>query len=85
MTAPLAPLVAAAKVRHTSAPANSPARKAAGCALVVLSEARTVPGALRMLAASALPDDLRDQAADLIHQLSARHAGSQPHTKEPTR
>lgn len=82
MTAPLASLVAAAKARHTAAPANSPARKAAGCALVVLREAKTVPGALRMLAASTLPDDIRDQTADLIHRLSALNSESQPNPKE---
>ena len=80
MTAPLAHLAAAARARLTAAPANSPARKAAGCALVVLHEARTVKGALRMLAASTLPADTRDQAADLIHQLAAQHT-----TKETAR
>ena len=82
MTPQLAPLVAAAKARHTAAPANSPARKAAGCALVVLNEAKTVKVALRMLAASTLPDDLRNQTADLIHRLDTEAAGT---TKEPTR
>lgn len=84
MTAPLAHLAAAARARHTAAPANSPARKAAGCALVVLKEAKTVKGALRMLAASSLPDDIRDATADLIHQLAEQHTASQP-TKETTR
>ncbi len=69
MTAPLAHLVAAAKARHTASPANSLTRKASGCALVVLKEARTVKGALRMLGASTLPDEIRDATADLIHQL----------------
>lgn len=78
MTAPLAHLVAAARARLTAAPANSDTRKAAGCALVVLKEAKTVKAALRMLAASSLPDELRDATADLIHQLDTT-------TKETTR
>lgn len=70
MTAPLAHLAAAAKARHTASPSNSLSRKAAGCAAVVLKEARTVKGALRMLAAAeTLPDEIRDRAADIIHEL----------------
>ncbi|MCY9786855.1 hypothetical protein KIK06_23510 [Nocardiopsis sp. EMB25] len=72
MTAPLAHLADAARARHLAAPANSDARKAAGCALVVLREARTVKAALRMLAASTLPDELRENVADLIHQLDSK-------------
>ena len=47
------------------------------CAVIVVSApraavaqaAKTVKGALRMLGASNLPDDIRDATADLIHQL----------------
>lgn len=83
MTSPLAPLAEAARFRLLAAPANSTTRKAAGCALVVLSEAKTVKGALRMLATSTLPDDIRDRAADLIAELSARQAETE-NTKETT-
>lgn len=76
MTAPIVPLAAAARARLTAAPANSLARKAAGCAAVVLAEARTTKGALRMLATSSLPDEVRDQAADLIHELAATAAAN---------
>ena len=83
MTAPLASLAAAAQARHT--PAGTLARKAAGCAVVVLSQARTVKGALKMLAASSLPDDIRNATADLVHELSAHQAESHTNQKETSR
>ena len=82
---PLAHLTAAAQARHTASPAGTLARKAAGCAVVVLSQARTTKGALKMLAASSLPDEVRDATADLINRLSAQQAESHPNQKETTR
>lgn len=52
------------------APAGSLERKAAGCAAIVLTDARTVTGAKKMLRASALGDQVRDAALDLIDQLT---------------
>lgn len=82
MTAPLAHLAAAARARHTASPANSLTRRAAGCAVVVLHDARTVKGALRMLTTATLPDEVRDATADLIHELSAHQADSHTNQKE---
>lgn len=45
-------------------------------------DARTTKGALRMLAASSLPDEVRDATADLINRLSAQQAESHPNQKE---
>lgn len=85
MTAPLAHLAAAAQARHTASPAGTLARKAAGCAVVVLSQARTTKGALKMLAVSSLPDDIRNATADLVHELSAHQAESHTNQKETSR
>lgn len=70
---PLERLAAAARVRLLAAPANSTTRKAAGCALAVLSEAKTVKGALRMLATARLDDTIRTAAATLISELHTQH------------
>lgn len=53
------------------APSGSLERRAAGCAAVVLVDARTPAGACKMLAASTLTDDVRDAALDLIDRLAA--------------
>ena len=69
----LAPLAEAARFRLLAAPAGSLSRKAAGCALVVLSEAKTVKGALRILATARLDDTIRTAAATLISELHTQH------------
>ena len=69
-----AELATHARTLHTTTPRGSLERKAAGCALVVLTDARSITGARRMLRASNLPDDLRDATLDLIDQLAARSA-----------
>jgi hypothetical protein len=53
-----------------AAPAGSLYRRAAGCAAVVLVDARTPAGARKMLRASGLGDEVRDAALDLIDQLT---------------
>ncbi|WP_435112044.1 hypothetical protein [Nocardiopsis synnemataformans] len=73
MTSPLAPLAEAVRFRLLAAPAGSLSRKAAGCALVVLSEAKTVKGALRMLATARLDDTIRTAATTLISELHDQH------------
>lgn len=52
------------------APTGSLDRRAAGCAAVVLVDARTPAGARKMLRASRLGDEVRDAALDLIDQLT---------------
>jgi hypothetical protein len=53
-----------------AAPAGSLDRRAAGCAAVVLVDDRTPAGASKMLRASALGDDVREAALDLIDTLT---------------
>ena len=49
-------------------------RRAAGCAAVVLVDARTPAGASKMLRASTLGDEVRDAALTLIDQLTAERS-----------
>ncbi|MFY7069605.1 hypothetical protein ACOQFV_27420 [Nocardiopsis changdeensis] len=69
-----AELAARAQQLHATSARSSLERKAAGCAAVVLTDARSITGARRMLRTSNLPDDLRDATLDLIDQLAARSA-----------
>lgn len=64
---------AAARAIAGAAPAGSLRRRAAGCAAVVLGHARTVAGAKKMLrASSAMDDQVRDAATDLIDTLTTK-------------
>lgn len=66
-----AELATRARQVHAEAPRGSLERKAAGCAAVVLTDARTPAGAKKMLrAADGLADDIRDAALALIDTLT---------------
>lgn len=66
-----ATLAARARQLHAEAPRGSLERKAAGCAAVVLTDARTQAGARKMLrAAGGLADEVRDAALALIDTLT---------------
>ncbi|MFL1444037.1 hypothetical protein [Nocardiopsis protaetiae] len=66
-----ATLAARARQVHATTPRGSLQRRAAGCAAVVLTDARTPAGARKMLrAADHLADDVRDAALDLIDALT---------------
>lgn len=70
MTTSTTDLAARARdIAHT-APAASLERRAAGCAAVVLRDARTPEGAVRMLQAADLDPDVARAAEQLIHQLT---------------
>ena len=64
-------LAARARQVHAEAPRGSLDRRAAGCAAVVLGDARTPAGARKMLrAADGLADEVRDAALALIDTLT---------------